>query len=268
MGPKSLPLGTLLFCLVLAFHAVPSKHDRSVQNIEALLLKGISTFQDAYDRWDRKDFYKAHAIFEKVANIAPDSVSGYYWKGVSEFYILTQALYSTDKYKDPEIASEYLDAGIETFRKALEISDSCAECHALLATFYGIAISRNAFRAVTLGPRVQDHMDKALALDSDNPRIHYLAGMSYLFTPGFLGGGVDKAMEYLQKAEAFYSRETKEDLPPTAPRWGHSTALAFLGRAYEENDDEKLAVEYFRKALKVNPRDLIAKDGIKRLGSD
>ncbi|MFW5775475.1 MAG: tetratricopeptide repeat protein [Chitinivibrionales bacterium] len=254
--------------VVLYAHAQKTPAPDGSGSIDSRVLRGIGIFQNGYDQWSRDSFFKAHEIFTDVVGKAPDSVVGYYWKGVTEFYLVTQALYSTDTYKDPDVAEKYLDQGIETFEKALEISESCAECHALLGTLYGIAIAENPFRAVTLGPRVQNHMEKALSLDSDNPRIHYLAGMSYLFTPGFLGGGKDKAIDYLQKSESLYNREQNQTLPPTAPRWGHSTALAFLGRAHEAKGSNQKAVEYFKKALKVNAQDLIARDGLKRLGDE
>ncbi|MFP4416868.1 MAG: tetratricopeptide repeat protein [Chitinivibrionales bacterium] len=256
----------LFFVLSAAvLYAQENAADGSGLSPDSLLLKGIRIFQEGYNQWSRDLFFDAHAAFQNVTERSPEELSGYYWKGVAEFYILTQALYSVDTYKDPDIASEYLDKGIDTFRRALEQSDSCAECHALLATLYGIAISRNPFKAVTLGPRVQNHMKTALSLDRDNPRIHYLAGMSYLFTPGFLGGGTDKAIEYLRKSESFFARESGQKKSPTAPQWGYSTALAFLGRAYEARGKDSQAVAYFKKALKINRHDLVAQDGLKRM---
>jgi tetratricopeptide (TPR) repeat protein len=129
-------------------------------------------------------------------------------------------------------------------------------------------ISRDPLKALWLGPVVQSQRRQALRSGQDNPRTLYLLGAAYLQGPGFLGGP-KKGLPYLRRAEGLFeaSAEGDEGAPASAPRWGHEHCVILIGQTYQESGDTQKAVEYFRKALDLNPQNKLARrclDGLER----
>lgn len=84
------------------------------------------------------------------------------------------------------------------------------------------------FRATTYFPRASEALEKAKALNPENPRIYYLEGKSTLHKPEFLGGGVKAALPLLEKALQYYKEfETPFNI---YPHWGEESTLVL----YEE----------------------------------
>jgi hypothetical protein len=76
---------------------------------------------------------------------------------------------------------------------------------------------------------------------------------------------VEKGVEYLLQAERHFVREAQQPATPSEPRWGFSTCLAFLGRAYMGQDKDELARSYFVRALERNPEYQLALSGLEAL---
>jgi tetratricopeptide (TPR) repeat protein len=130
----------------------------------------------------------------------------------------------------------------------------------------GILIKMKPLRALTQGPKVGKDRKKALSIDRDNPRVHYLTGVSFWFAPEILGGS-GKALEHLLKAEKLFEKEKQKEKDKILPSWGHSTCLAFVGDIYLSKNKKDKAHDYYEKALIVNPDDPLALKGIKKIGS-
>ena len=160
-----------------------------------------------------------------------------------------------------------MEKALDALDDALELQPGDAECLALSGTLTGIKIFLKPFQAPILGPRVMSSIKAALAVDSTNPRVQYLAGVSYYNTPALLGGGVDKGLPYLLKAEELYRREAAKSSLPDIPRWGHSTCLGFIGKAYTKKKNYTSARRWYGRALDVNPSDKMAKKGLEQLDS-
>jgi tetratricopeptide (TPR) repeat protein len=52
------------------------------------------------------------------------------------------------------------------------------------------------------------------------------------------------------------------------PQLGYSTCLAFTAKVYEKMGDREEAEQYYRKALRVNPKDQLAREGLNQLTKD
>jgi tetratricopeptide (TPR) repeat protein len=91
--------------------------------------------------------------------------------------------------------------------------------------------------------------------------VHYLTGTSYYHAPGILGGK-DKSLEHFLKAEELYEREVKARKDPLQPQWGYSACLAFTAKVYAKAGEEEQAKAYYTKALRVNPNDKLAQQGL------
>lgn len=74
----------------------------------------------------------------------------------------------------------------------------------------------------TYGVDANTCLAKAEHLDPMNPRIYYLRGTGFLYTPDQYGGGTDKAVDQLYKSVALYEKY----LPKSSlhPNWGRTQA--------------------------------------------
>lgn len=77
------------------------------------------------------------------------------------------------------------------------------------------------------GKIFEDNLEKAKALNADNPRIYYLKGTTLFFTPKMWGGGKDKALEYFNKATPLFDKEEDGDI--SKPYWGKEANDYFIG---------------------------------------
>ncbi|MFC1585475.1 tetratricopeptide repeat protein [Fibrobacterota bacterium] len=234
-------------------------------NADEKLVQGIQVFQSAYDKWDAELFRKADRIFMKSSEQFPSDALPLYWKGAVQFHLVNYYLFGLEELRDKKKAVISIDNALAALEQAVALDTAHAESYALLGTLYGIKIYQKWRFAPVLGPKVFKLINHGLDLEPENPRIQYLIGVSYLFTPKILGGGVSKGLTHLIKAEVFFDKEAKREAAPGEPRWGMSTNLGFIGKAYMKLKETEKAETYFKKALKVNPNDLLAKSGLKEV---
>jgi len=122
--------------------------------------------------------------------------------------------------KDAKKRDAYLDNAEVFLNKA--ISDFKAEndeLYVLNAMHASARLSvQPASRYKKFGDLFNVNIEKAKALQPNNPRIYYLKGNSLFYTPKMFGGGAKKAMVEFEKAESLYESESKDDI--FKPYWG------------------------------------------------
>ena len=136
-------------------------------------------------------------------------------------YAYTHMAYMT---KDEERKDALLDRAQACADTALLINPRESEIQLLVALIcYGRMEINPMFRAATYFPRSNDALEKAKALNPQNPRIYYLEGESTLHKPEFLGGGVEAALPILEKALKYYRKfEAPFDI---YPHWGEKSTV-------------------------------------------
>ncbi len=230
------------------------------------LQQGTALFDSAYNAWDDSLFLQAERHFIDMAQRYEQSHLPYYWQGVANFYLVSYTLFGLQRDRNTDAAREYIRRGLASLDRALDRKPGDAESLAMWGTLTGMRIYLSPMRAPFLGPSVMQAIQNAMQADSTNPRVHYLVGVSYYFTPAVLGGGVDKGLSYMRRAEELFEREDRAPSDPLEPRWGYSTCLGFIAQAYERKGRVQKARTYYRKALRVNPQDKMARMGLRRLG--
>jgi tetratricopeptide (TPR) repeat protein len=228
--------------------------------------QGIAELKLAYDQWDIKRFKASQQFFEQALTQAPNHYLPYYWKGVTHFFMTIYYRYAWPEDKDKKQAEYHIEAALEVLKLAVKHRDDDVESYALLATMTGMKIDIKPLTALWSGPQVMKYKDKAQAIDQDNPRANYLLGVSYYYGPNFMGGQ-DKSLQHLLRAERLFETEVTQPMPKPAiyPRWGYSTCLVFIARLYSNQGDRTQALVYYRKALAINPADLLAKKELAQL---
>jgi len=223
---------------------------------------GIQEFIAASAAWDASGFAQAAERFAQACEKAPKVGTYYYWRGVAEFHRLLH-LFGSPPPENPAEVAKAIRETIRTLTKALELDESDAESHALLANVYGLSIAAHPLRAAWLGPRVLKHQKMALRYGPRNPRVRYLIGTSQYHGPEALGGK-RQALQHFLRAEELYADEAGQPPGPLEPRWGRSSCLAFIGKTYDALGKPGDAEDYYEQALEVNPRDPLARKELQK----
>lgn len=121
---------------------------------------------------------------------------------------------------------------------------------ALVGTIYGQQAGRSMMRAIVLGPRSMGALERAAEVESANPRVLLLQGMTALHTPSAFGGSRDKAEHLLRRSLDEFSREPRTK---AWPNWGRFDAHAWLGQVLRRKGDLDGARAEYQKALAIAP---------------
>lgn len=224
---------------------------------------GVAEFTAAYQAWNGARFAAAAELFRQASTNAPANVTNFYWLGAAQFHRMLQLQNAPAHRTNEADAKAALDASVDALTLAVKLDERHAESHALLGTLYGMKINGSLLRGARFGPRVAKHQELALKHGATNPRVQYLLGMCQFHTAK-KPAGWQAALQTLLKAEKLFEAEAKTAAAPLDPRWGQSSCLTFIGRAYELLGQRKEAVDYFRKALAMHPADRLAKEGLQR----
>jgi hypothetical protein len=224
-------------------------------NSEPLKNSGLLLLEKGIKNWDISSFK------ESILELKKDPSSrSHYWQAVNLFYQSQYYLYGNENIKDEPRGEVILDSAINHIEKLQADSLSNPELDALLATMYGMNISVNIWSAFSNGSKIFSLMETALASDSTNPRIQYLIGTSYLFTPGVLGGGSEEGRKFLKKAVNLYSLKNDIEI-----EWGRSTAMGFIAHSWILDEEFSKANTWIEKCLKFKFSDLVCLDAKTKL---
>jgi hypothetical protein len=130
--------------------------------------------------------------------------------------------------KDNSLKDVYFDKALQKIHKADSLSANNSEIFSLKAYIQ--------FMMMTVDPQSRrlfyedylDSLEKAKALDPNNPRPYLIEGQSTFYTPEAFGGGKKMARPFLATAvEKFAKFKPETDLSPS---WGAAQAQKLLGQ--------------------------------------
>lgn len=146
---------------------------------------------------------------------------------------------------------DLLDDAVAQLQQVIKRNPKDAEAHALLGSVYGLQIAESpVVRGMTLGPRANAALDRASEIDSGNPRVLLLQGVSAFNTPAMFGGGTDKAQQFLGRS---LDRFAMEPADKPWPNWGRFDAHVWLGQALLKKGDRSGARAEYDKARSLAP---------------
>jgi tetratricopeptide (TPR) repeat protein len=238
--------------------AAPSpKIDTSVaqriKQAKELMKKGVDT-------WDPELMKKARdSLLGLLAKEKQESLYLLYYIALCDFRLTNYYIASTEMDK----AETYTKESQRYLEKAMQIDSDFGELDALYASVLGFEIALHQEKAMSLGFQIFQYFGKAFEKSPDNPRVHFLKGVSDLFTPEQFGGGPDAAIKTLSKCIELFEKEEIKD--PVKPSWGKEEAYTFLGMAHNQKGEAEQAEEFFSKALEINPDYGLAKEELRKL---
>ena len=236
-------LSMLLLILILVF-SLPAQ---SLSPADSLLLKAKDQLNRAVRQWNESELQNARALFERLLNRNDKKFLVHYYVAYADYHLIN--FYQKDDTADQ--MKKFLDDGIRHLKQSIELNENFSESFALLSSLLGRKISLNPLKAIVLGPRSGTAIAKAMQLEPQNPRVHFISGINAYFTPKMFGGGKNKARRALKKALQLFPQYHSSS--PLYPDWGYPETYAWLGILAIDADSLEQAETYFHKALEIDP---------------
>ena len=189
---------------------------------------------------------RARAAFLAQAAADPKSATAHYWVAVADWRLAPMLLQAKDRKQASAVAKD----GIGHCDRAAALDPSLAEAWALKAGLQGLMISIEPSQAMSLGPQTDANLDRARTKAADDPRIWLLDGINTLHKPGFFGGGPQRALEKLEKAQQLFEAPSAST---DAFGWGRDDAWLWAGRCAMKLERYADAEASFARALEINP---------------
>lgn len=230
-----------LFAVVLSLTASPARAVEPGRLVAAKHELHQAAFGKSVD-----GLVAARAGFERMLAEEPQSTVVLYWLALAD-HRLVPRLMNDDK----ALAKRYSGDGIARLDQILKAEPKNVEALALKAAMLGMSIALNPMSAMTAGPESNELFEKAIALAPNNPRIYLMDGIGILNRPKFVGGGADKALPQLRKAQELFAAAPAAD--STAIDWGRGEAYLWAGRAATMLDDPAGAAAAYKKCLEFEP---------------
>ena len=165
------------------------------------------------------DFQTVANSFERIGDAEKTRWLPYYYAGLS----LARA-----GWVDEQLDKDANATRIKALCDKAEGIEKNAEIYSLrnmAATQQMVVDPQNRWQ--TYGQEATEARQKGLQLDPDNPRLHYLQGMSIYNTPAAFGGGKQNAKPIFEKAVELYKKEQPK---PLYPSWGRKEAEEMLAQ--------------------------------------
>jgi tetratricopeptide (TPR) repeat protein len=113
----------------------------------------------------------------------------------------------------------FLDQADKYYEKVKQLNpenDETCVLGALIANARIAIDGKNRYKQY--GEPFDKNLEKAKALNPNNPRIYYLRGVSTFYTPKMFGGGAKRAKPYFEKAKSLFATQDKSSV--MKPYWG------------------------------------------------
>jgi len=163
--------------------------------------------------------------FERISQIEKAEWLPQYYASFAYIMISFQETENAKKDQYLDQAQKYLD-------QAMAIESNESELYMLQGFLYPSRITIDPMtRGMIYMGKMNDSLDKALALNPDNPRVYYLRATMTYHMPEAYGGGAANALPlYQMAAEKFQIFKAKTEI---SPNWGKELNDAELKKIQE-----------------------------------
>jgi tetratricopeptide (TPR) repeat protein len=216
------------------------------QTADPALAEGLRLLEEGRTTLNDGTLTQARDYFAKLTQQHADN-AGYFYE------LARVAQYRCEAYLqqgDKKNAERALDSAIAAVQQSVKLNDNSADAHSLLADLYGqkIGLGVGMFAGPKFGPKVKAENERAMVLDSKNPRVYASLGRQYFEAPKMFGGDNEKAIESFRKST---------ELNPQSDE-----TYVWLAMALRKKGDAAGADEALRTALKLNPQSVFAQKAV------
>ncbi|MDW3191564.1 MAG: tetratricopeptide repeat protein [Cytophagales bacterium] len=147
------------------------------------------------------------------------------------YYVAFGYLRMSQMMQEAAEKDKYLDLALQSVEQAESILPNDSELEAMRGFIIMIQLTVDpGTRGMTHSPLAMASFQKAVALNPENPRAHYLLGQMQFGTAQFMGGDTSEACASIAKAIELFDQQEASD-NPFAPTWGKQDAVGMQTRA-------------------------------------
>lgn len=147
------------------------------------------------------------------------------------YYVAFGYVRMSQMQEDAAAKDKYLELALKSVEQAETILPNDSELEAMRGFVIMIQLTVDpGTRGMTHSPLAMGSFQKAVALNPENPRAHYLLGQMQYGTAQFMGGDTSEACASIAKAIELYDQEGVQE-NPFAPTWGKQDAVSMQQRA-------------------------------------
>lgn len=174
------------------------------------------TIKEMFAASDATGIQASLNMFERISKAEEDKWEPAYYTAFAYLRLYEMAESVADK-------DAIIDKAIASVNKGLKIAENEDELITMKGYAYMMKMILDPMsRAPEYSPIIIGSYQKALAIDSGNPRAWYLLGQMQLGTASFTGGSTDQGCASISKAVENYKNDKSEN--PIAPSWGADSA--------------------------------------------
>lgn len=175
------------------------------------------------DSW--KDLANA---FERIADAEKTQWMPYYYASFCNVMAGTLSMPMDGSFGDNSaITDPYADKAEGLLDKAEVVSKENSEIYCVRKMIHSLRMMGNAMaRYMTEGPKATEALEKAKALNANNPRIYILEGQDKFYTPEQFGGSKEEAKKLFEKANGMFM--VAKPGSSIEPQWGRAQVGYFL----------------------------------------
>ena len=209
-----------LFTIILAT-ATFSQSEKYVKAMEPKVAMLDSS--NTVDAW--KDLGNA---FERIAEAEKTQWAPFYYAAFCNVMAGTMSMPQDGSFGDNSaITDPYADKAEGLLNKAEAISKDNSEIYCVRKMIHSLRMMGNAMaRYMTEGAKATEALEKAKALNVNNPRIYILEGQDKFYTPEQYGGSKDEAKKLFEKANGIFM--VAKPGSSIEPQWGRGQVEYFL----------------------------------------
>ncbi len=211
----------LFFISAIACNFLFSLNGKS-QSVDTMLMQTFAAFDSAKTY---PQYLFASNQFKLIAKQNPDNWLANYYAAWS----ISVLSYQEPKKDNKDPMLDEADA----FFKKIESMDSTNDEVAVLGG--ALAQARlsvaPASRHGKYGAIANAYFATAKKLNPNNPRLYFLQGNSFFYTPKLFGGGPDKALPLYEKAEALFANDSKDI---RKPHWGKKVTEDMMKQCHDK----------------------------------
>ena len=154
------------------------------------------------------------------------------------YYSAFGYLRMSEMFEKADDKDKYLDLAMKEVEKGEAIKPNDSELESMRGYIHMIKLTVDpATRGMTYSGLAFTSFQKAIKLNPDNPRAHFLMGRMQYGTAQFMGGSTDEACGSLFKAKVLFEKEEKSE-NPFAPSWGKKGTEESIQKLCEKQENE------------------------------
>lgn len=211
-----------------------------------LLLVARTPAERALDTQDRPKLEKIASESTTVADNQPTDPKAQYQSALHNSLLAQLAIEVSDK----NLGRAAAEAGIRAGQRAVKLKPGNAEYHRILGTLCGQIIPANVMAGLKYGRCAMEEVAKAIELDGKSSKAWMSRGVGNYYLPAAFGGGVNLAIDDLNKAVQLDPANAEAHLwlgVALRKAGRNADARKAIARSLELNPDRKWAKQQLEK---------------------